>query len=68
MAANHRRRVHRLQAEDPLYLSALEEQVYPLEVIGLTALTKPSSMRIQSKMLGKEEISDFFLLMDMEAT
>jgi hypothetical protein len=29
MAANRRRLVHRLQAEDPLDLSALERRVYP---------------------------------------
>jgi hypothetical protein len=29
MAANRRRLVHRLQAEDPLDLSALERQAYP---------------------------------------
>jgi hypothetical protein len=40
MAANRRCLVHRLQAEDPLDLPALERQVY-LGSIGLARLGRP---------------------------
>jgi hypothetical protein len=43
MAANRRRLVHRLQAEDPLDLSALEKQAY-LGRIGLARLGRPDNL------------------------